>query len=78
MGHTENKILLAKVWQKLNTYQLNCGNQTLAWQSVLGTKQALGFLYKNYYSLRSIKLFANIYIYVCRHFSVRYIRISEE
>jgi hypothetical protein len=34
MGYTENKILLAKVWQKPNTYQLNCGSQTLAWQSV--------------------------------------------
>jgi hypothetical protein len=34
MGHTENKILLTKVWQKPNTYQLNCGSQTLAWQSV--------------------------------------------
>jgi hypothetical protein len=34
MGHTENKILLAEVWQKPNTYQLNCGSQTLVWQSV--------------------------------------------
>jgi hypothetical protein len=25
IGHTENKILLAKVWQKPNIYQLNCG-----------------------------------------------------
>jgi hypothetical protein len=34
MGHTENKILQAKVWQKPNTCQLNCGSQTLAWKSV--------------------------------------------
>jgi hypothetical protein len=34
MGHTKNKILQAKVWQKPNTYQLNCGSQILAWQSV--------------------------------------------
>jgi hypothetical protein len=34
MGHTENKILQAKVWQKPNTCQLNCGSQTLAWQNV--------------------------------------------
>jgi hypothetical protein len=34
MGHTENKILQAKMWQKPNTCQLNCGSQTLAWQNV--------------------------------------------
>jgi hypothetical protein len=42
MGHTENKILLAKVWQKPNTYQLNCDSQTLAWQSVARNQKALG------------------------------------
>jgi hypothetical protein len=38
MGHTENKILQAEVWQKPNTCQLNCGSQTLAWQNVAGNQ----------------------------------------
>jgi hypothetical protein len=38
MGHTENKILQAKVWQKPNTCQLNYGSQTLAWQNVDGNQ----------------------------------------
>jgi hypothetical protein len=29
MSYIKNKILQAKVWQKLNTYQLKCGSQTL-------------------------------------------------
>jgi hypothetical protein len=44
MGYTENKILITKVWQKPNTYQLNCACQTLLSKVWLGTKQMMNTL----------------------------------
>ena len=40
MGHRGNKVWQAKVWQKPNTCQLNCGCQILAWQTVAGNQTA--------------------------------------
>ena len=40
VGHRSNKVWQAKVWQKPNTCQLNCGCQTLAWQTVAGNQTA--------------------------------------